>query len=69
MTMRVSIKDEYVNKFEDFINTLPSEVVDIKKSLDDEINQRVGAYKDGNLKTTPFMDGLDKIREGLVSQL
>ena len=37
--------------------------VDIKKSLDDEINKRVKEYKNGTMKTNPFGTGLSKIRE------
>ena len=43
--------------------------VDIKKSLDDEINKRVKEYKNDNTKTSPFGTGLVKIREKLVSKL
>jgi hypothetical protein len=43
--------------------------VEIKNSLDNEIAKRVALYRSGNMKTTPFMDGLDSIREKLVSQL
>jgi len=69
MTMRVEIKDQYMDKFEELINTLPKDAVIIKKSLDEEINQRVSDYRSGKIKTTPFMDGLEDIRENLVSQL
>jgi len=69
MTMRVEIKDQYMDKFEELINTLPKDAVIIKKSLDEEINQRVSDYRNGKMQTTPFMDGLEDIRENLVSQL
>ena len=38
MTMRVSIKDQYVEKFEDFISTLPSEAVQIDTIDDNDIS-------------------------------
>jgi len=38
MTMRVSIKDQYVEKFEDFISTLPSEAVQVDTIDDDAIS-------------------------------
>ena len=41
----------------------------MKKSFDDEINQRVQEYKSGNMKTVPFGTGLDKIRKILESQI
>ncbi len=69
MTMRVSIQDDYIEKFEDLIATLPKGAITIKKPLDEEINKRVDEYRSGKMKTTPFMEGLDEIREQLVSQL
>jgi hypothetical protein len=38
MTMRVSIKDQYVEKFEDFISTLPSEAVQVDTIDDNSIS-------------------------------
>jgi hypothetical protein len=69
MTMRIDIKDQYIEQFEALLKTLPADAVEIKKSLDDEINKRVEEYKSGKMKTTPFMEGLDEIRESLVSKL
>jgi predicted molibdopterin-dependent oxidoreductase YjgC len=69
MTMKIDIKDQYLDKFEDFINSLPKDAVVVKKSLDDEINQRVDEYKSGTMKTVPFGTGLDKIRKKLESQI
>ena len=68
MTMRVSIKDQYIDKFEDFMDSLPKDAITIKKSLDEEINQRVDDYRNGKMKTTPFGTGLETIREKLVAQ-
>ena len=68
MTMRVSIKDQYMNEFDQFIKTLPSEAVIIKKSLDDEITKRVNDYKSNNMSTSAFGTGLNKIRENLIYQ-
>ena len=69
MTMKIDIKEQYLDKFEDFINSLPKDAVVVKKSLDDEINKRVKEYKNDNTKTSPFGTGLVKIREKLVSKL
>ncbi len=41
----------------------------MKNSLDDEIAKRVAEYKSAQINTTPFMCGLDSIREKLVSRL
>ena len=69
MTMRVSIKEQYLPEFENFIKTLPADAIDVQKSLDDEILKRSQEYRSGKMKTTPFGTGLDRIREKLVSQL
>jgi hypothetical protein len=69
MTMKIDIKEQYLDKFEDFINSLPKDAVVIKKSLDDEINKRVEEYKSGNMKTVPFGTGLDRIRKKQESQI
>ena len=69
MTMRVNIKDQYIDRFEDFIGTLPKDAVTVKKSLNEEIQRRVDEYRSGKMKTTPFMEGLDEIRESLVLRL
>ena len=69
MTMRIDINDQSIDQFEALLKTLPADAVEIKKSLDDEINKRVEEYKSGKMKTTPFLEGLDEIRESLVSKL
>ena len=69
MTMRVSIKDQYIDKFEDLIATLPKGAVTIKRSLSEEIQKRVDEYKSDKMKITPFMEGLDEIKKSLVSRL
>jgi hypothetical protein len=67
--MMVDIKEPYINNFNSFINSLPQDAITVKKSLDEEIQNRVDEYRSGKMKTTPFMEGLDEIRENLVSQL
>ena len=69
MTMMLDIDEKYITKLESFIASLPKGAVAMKNSLDDEIAKRVGEYRSGNMETTPFMEGLDEIREKLVSQL
>ena len=69
MTMKISIKEQYLPEFEKFIKTLPDDAIEIKKSLDEEIQKRSQEYRSGKMKTTPFMDGLDEIRESLISRL
>ena len=69
MTVLLSVDDKYINKVENFIASLPQGAVEVKNSLDDEIATRVALYRSDNMQTTPFMDGLDSIRERLISQL
>ena len=69
MTMMVKIDDKYISNFENFIASLPEGAVKTKNSLDDEIIERITQYKNHQMKTTPFTDGLDAVREKLVSQL
>ncbi len=69
MTMRISIKEQYMPEFEKFLKTLPDDAIEIKNSLDDEINKRVEEYRSGRMATVPFGTGLNRIREKLVSQL
>jgi hypothetical protein len=67
--MMLNVDDKYVAKLESFIASLPTGAVEIKNSLDDEISKRVEEYRSGTMQTTPFMEGLDSIREKLVSNL
>lgn len=69
MTMKIDIKDQYIDQFEELLKSLPKDAVVVKKSLDEEINKRSQEYRSGKMKTTPFMEGLDEIRESLVSRL
>ena len=69
MTMKVSIKEQYLPEFEKFIKSLPTDAITVKKSLDEEILKRSQEYRSGKMKTVPFGTGLDRIREKLVSQL
>lgn len=65
----LNINEKYISKVEHFIASLPADAVKITNSLDEEISKRVTEYKSGKMKTTPLMEGLDEIRENLVSQL
>jgi S-adenosylmethionine hydrolase len=66
--MRVNIKDQYIDEFESFISSLPKDAITIKKSLDDEITQRISDYQSGKMKTTTFGTGLNDIRDKLTLQ-
>ena len=69
MTMSINIKDQYLDKFEQLLKQMPNDSIEIKKSLDEEINKRVEEYQNCKMETVPFGEGLDKIREKIVSQI
>ena len=69
MILTIEIDDRYIGKLESFIASMPEGVVKRRNSLDDEISARVSEYRSGAMKTTPFGEGLDEIRERLVSRL
>ena len=69
MTMKLTIKDEYLEQFEQMLKTLPKDAVEVKKSLDEEIKKRSLEYRSGKMETEPFVTGLDEIRERLLSKL
>lgn len=69
MTMKIDIKDQYIDQFEELLKSLPKDAIVVKKSLDEEIKKRSQEYRNGKMKTTPFMEGLDEIRKSLVSKL
>jgi len=69
MTMMLNIKDNYVHQFENFINSLPKDAIEIKNSLDVEIANRINDYKSKKIETTSFENGLNSIREKLISQI
>lgn len=69
MTMKINIKDEYLDKFQKLMQQMPSDAIIVQHSLDEEIDKRVSEYRSGKMQTTPFMDGLDDIRKSLISKL
>jgi len=48
--MMVRIDDKYISKLEDFVDSLPEGVVEMRNSLDDEISNRVSQYKNNPFK-------------------
>lgn len=72
MTAILKIEQKYIAQFEELISQLPKDAVmlsPIKNSLSYEIENRIEHYACGEMKTTPFSEGLDRIRERLVNQL
>jgi translation elongation factor EF-1beta len=69
MTMKINIKDEYLDKFQMLMKQMPDDAVVLKQSLDEEIEKRVREYRSGNMKTTPLMEGLDEIKKNLLLKL
>lgn len=69
MTIRINIKHQYLSQFDTLLKSLPADAIEVKKSIDDEINKRVEDYKSGEMKTVPFGIRLDKLKEKLESQI
>jgi len=67
--MTLDIKESYLEQFTSFLKSLPKDAVKVSPSLDDEIMKRVSAYKSGEMKTSPFGEGLDEIRSKIASKL
>lgn len=72
MTAILQINDQYAQRFQEFIEQLPkgvAKVTPIKANLDDEIKRRVAEIQNGTMKTTPFHQGLDALREKIVAKI
>ena len=59
MTMKVTIKDECLEQFEQMLKSLPKNAVEVKKSLDEEIKKRSQEYRSRKMQTEPFVTGID----------
>ena len=69
MTMMLNVKDKYIQQLENFVSSLPQDAIEIKKSLDIEIANRISDYKNYKIESMPFEDGLSSIREKLISKI
>ena len=72
MTALLKVESQYVNQFQELIAQLPKNAVNltpIKNSLSKEVEKRIERYKHGKMETTPFSEGLNSIREGLLNRL
>lgn len=67
MAMKVIVKDEYLNQFEQVLKKLTEDAVVVRKSLDEE-NKKISKYRSGKMETTPLGTCLDRIRVKLASQ-
>ena len=68
MTMMLNVKDKYMHQLESFVNSLPKDAIEIKKSLDMEIANRISDYQNNKSASVSSENGLNSIREKLVSQ-
>jgi hypothetical protein len=59
MTMRVNIKDQYLDKFEDFISSLPNDAVEINTMEENSIS-----LEDGQKKVQRAINNISK-NEGI----
>ena len=69
MTMMLNVKDKYIHQLESFVNSLPKDAIEIKNSLDVEIANRISDYQKNKSESMAFENGLNSIREKLVSQI
>jgi len=58
-----------MHQLESFVNSLPRDAIKIKKSLDIEIANRISNYQNNKSASMSFENGLNSIREKLVSQV
>lgn len=68
-TVKISIQESYLPRLNAFLESLPKDALEKKKSLNDEILTRVDKYKNGNMKTTPLKDGIDRIRAKIEAKI
>jgi hypothetical protein len=59
MTMRVNIKDQYLDKFEDFISSLPNDAVEV-----DKIEENSISLEEAQKKVQKAINNISK-KEGL----
>lgn len=69
MTMMLNVKEKYVQQLESFVNSLPKDAIEIKKSLDSEIASRISDYVNNETSSIPFENGLSSMREKLISKI
>ncbi len=72
MTAILKVEEAYVEALESFVSTLPEGAVvltPIKRSLDNELRERIDRYRREEMKTTPFEEGLDELRRAIVDRL
>ena len=72
MTALLKVEQKYMDQFHELISQLPQDAVmltPIKNSLSEEVEKRIERYKRGKMDTTPFSEGLNNIREGLLNRL
>ncbi len=72
MTALLKVEPKYMDQFQELIAQLPKNAVNltpIKNSLSKEVEKRIERYEHGKMEATPFSDGLNSIREGLLNRL
>ncbi len=60
MVINIDIKDEYLDSFYNYVDSMPKGAIVIPTSLDDEIIKRVNQYKKDKSKSVSFSSGLDE---------
>ena len=65
MTMNIDIKEQYLDAFDKFINSLPKDAIKVKTSLNEEINKRIEEYRSGKMETLPHDEIWNRIEKKL----
>ena len=70
--VQLEVQEQYLEKLESFVHSCPNEGLKItsldKQFYDSEVQKRVLKYEEGRLKTESFGEGINEIREHLISQ-
>jgi len=71
MTAVVEVNEQYAQKFQQFIDSVPKNAIKmtvIKHNLNEEIEKRINAIDNGKELLTPYAQGVAKLRQRLQSK-
>jgi len=71
MTAVVEVNEQYAQKFQQFIDSVPKNAIKmtvIKRNLNEEIEKRINAIDNGKELLTPYAQGVAKLRQRLQSK-
>jgi vacuolar-type H+-ATPase subunit F/Vma7 len=71
MTAVVEVNEQYTQKFQQFIQSIPKNAIKltlIKSNLDEEIKKRINTIDNGEEVLTPYTQGVHELRQRLQSK-